>query len=146
MDPHGGAVIDGVSLTCPLPAHVGIVGDGGPAAGAFARIIGHRSGDYAGEVLVGERNLADLPKGVGRTPYRLCRASSRSCFRARIRDNLVYGLRHDPLGDPDEDPSETMRRIAEAQRTGNPVESDQGALDRLRDCRAPPTRTSSTAS
>jgi putative ABC transport system ATP-binding protein len=64
MDPHGGAVIDGVSLTCPLPAHVGIVGDGGPAAGAFARILGHRSADYAGEVLVGERNLADLPKGA----------------------------------------------------------------------------------
>ncbi|MFL5152939.1 MAG: ABC transporter transmembrane domain-containing protein [Microvirga sp.] len=122
MDPHGGAVIDGVSLTCPLPAHVGIVGDGGPAAGAFARIIGHRSGDYAGEVLVGERNLADLPKGAAGRHIAYAGVEP-ILFPGTIRDNLVYGLRHDPLGDPDEDPSETMRRIAEAKRTGNPVEA-----------------------
>src|SRR5215204_282983 len=122
MDPHGGAVIDGVSLTCPLPAHVGIVGDGGPAAGAFARIIGHRSGDYAGEVLVGERNLADLPKGAAGRHIAYAGVEP-ILFPGTIRDNLVYGLRHDPLGDPDEDPSDTMRRIAEAKRTGNPVEA-----------------------
>src|SRR5215203_7298115 len=122
MDPHGGAVIDGVSLTCPLPAHVGIVGDGGPAAGAFARIIGHRSADYAGEVLVGERNLADLPKGAAGRHIAYAGVEP-ILFPGTIRDNLVYGLRHDPLGDPDEDPSDTMRRIAEAKRTGNPVEA-----------------------
>src|SRR5215203_898605 len=122
MDPHGGAVIDGVSLTCPLPAHVGIVGDGGPAAGAFARIIGHRSADYGGEVLVGERNLADLPKGAAGRHIAYAGVEP-ILFPGTIRDNLVYGLRHDPLGDPDEDPSDTMRRIAEAKRTGNPVEA-----------------------
>jgi putative ABC transport system ATP-binding protein len=120
-DPHGGEIIDRVSLACPLPAHVGIVGDGGPAAGAFARILGRRSVEYAGEVRIGERNLADLPKGtVGR--HIAYAGVEPILFPGSIRDNLVYGLRHHPIGDPDEDSREMARRIAEARRTGNPVE------------------------
>ncbi|HEX8664506.1 MAG TPA: ABC transporter ATP-binding protein [Beijerinckiaceae bacterium] len=120
-DPHHGEIVDGASLECPLPAHVGIVGDGGPAAGAFARILGRRSVDYAGEVRIGERNLADLPKGaVGR--HIAYAGVEPILFPGSIRDNLVYGLRHAPVGEPDEDSRETARRIAEAKRTGNPVE------------------------
>jgi putative ABC transport system ATP-binding protein len=121
-DPHGGEIIDGASLTCPLPGHVGIVGDGGPAAGAFARILGRRGVEYAGEVRIGERNLADLSKGtVGR--HIAYAGVEPILFPGSIRDNLVYGLRHHPIGEPDEDSGEMARRIAEAKRTGNPVET-----------------------
>jgi putative ABC transport system ATP-binding protein len=47
-------------------------------------------------------------------------------FPGSIRDNLVYGLRHHPLADPadpEEDAREAARRIAEARRTGNPLEN-----------------------
>ncbi|HEX8167671.1 MAG TPA: ABC transporter ATP-binding protein [Beijerinckiaceae bacterium] len=143
-DPHGGEIIDGASLTCPLPVHAGIVGDGGPAAGAFARILGRRSVEYAGEVRIGERNLADLPRGtVGR--HIAYAGVEPILFPGSIRDNLVYGLRHHPIGDPEEDARERARRIAEAKRTGNPVEtvtapwidcslagaSDEDDLDRI---------------
>jgi putative ABC transport system ATP-binding protein len=144
IDPHGGPIIDGATLTCRLPAKVGILGDGGPAAGAFARILGRRTADYAGEVKIGERNLADLPKGtVGR--HIAFAGVEPILFPGTIRDNLVYGLRHHPLGEPAEDPREMARRIAEARRTGNPVETvkalwidcelagakDEDELDRL---------------
>src|SRR3954470_4701368 len=119
MDPHGGAVIDGVSLTCPLPAHVGIVGDGGPAAGVFARILARRTAEFAGEIRIQDRNWLDIPKRVvGR---RIVYAGvDPILFPGTIRDNLVYGLRQRPPTPSEEDDPEAARRIAEAKRTGNP--------------------------
>ncbi|HKH35482.1 MAG TPA: ABC transporter ATP-binding protein [Beijerinckiaceae bacterium] len=122
MDPHGGAIIDGASFTCPLPQRVGIVADAGPAAGVFARIVGCRTQDFAGEVKIGEHNLAELPRGtIGR--HLAYAGVEPILFPGTIRDNLVYGMRHRPLGEPGEDAAEMARRIAEAKRTGNPLES-----------------------
>jgi putative ABC transport system ATP-binding protein len=44
-------------------------------------------------------------------------------FPGSIRDNLVYGLRHRPVNSAEEAKEEAARRLMEAQRTGNPVES-----------------------
>jgi putative ABC transport system ATP-binding protein len=44
-------------------------------------------------------------------------------FPGSIRDNLVYGLRHRPLDEAKEADLDMARRLAEAKRTGNPVES-----------------------
>ena len=63
------------------------------------------------------------------------RASSRSCFRAPFATTSSTGSAHARSATPARIRASTMRRIAEAKRTGNPVESDQGALDRLRACR-----------
>jgi putative ABC transport system ATP-binding protein len=122
VDPHGGAIIDGASFTCALPDRIGIVADAGPAAGVFARIVGCRTLEFSGEVRIGERSLADLPRGtIGR--HLAYAGVEPILFPGTIRDNLVYGLRHRPLGDAEEDAAETARRIAEAKRTGNPLES-----------------------
>ena len=105
-----------------------------------------------------------LPRqsSAGASPMR---ASSRSCFRARIRDNLVYGLRHRPA-------RTTPRRTSARRRAGSPRRSAPATrsrastrpLDRLRRSSAPrdedeldrilidllrpgrPARTTSTAS
>jgi putative ABC transport system ATP-binding protein len=121
-DPHGGAIVDHATLTWALPSRVALIGDGTPAAGAFARILARRANDYSGSVKIGEHELSRLPKAVvGR---RVAYAGVEAIlFPGSIRDNLVYGLRHRPLADPEEDERETARRIAEARRTGNPVES-----------------------
>jgi putative ABC transport system ATP-binding protein len=122
MDPHGDAVLDNVTLACPLPSRVALVSDGSPAASAFARILARRTNDYSGSVKIGEHELSRLPKPVvgRRMAYAGVEAT---LFPGSIRDNLVYGLRHRPLAEPGEDEREAARRIAEAQRTGNPVES-----------------------
>src|SRR5829696_3566103 len=93
IDPHGGAIIDGASFTCPLPQKVGIVADAGPAAGVLARIVGCRSQDFAGEVKIGEHNLVELPRGtIGR--HLAYAGVEPILFPGTIRDNLVYGMRH----------------------------------------------------
>jgi putative ABC transport system ATP-binding protein len=121
-DPHGGMIIDGASLTCPLPARVALLADGSPAAGAFARIMARRTTEFGGQVKIGESNLPDLPKAiVGR--HIAYAGVEPILFPGSIRDNLVYGLRHRPLGDPEEEQQEAARRLLEARRTGNPVES-----------------------
>jgi putative ABC transport system ATP-binding protein len=125
LDPQGAPIIDQTSFACALPARVALVGDGGPAAGVLARILARRRGGYEGVVTIGGRNLADLPRAVvGR---RIAYAGVEPVlFPGTLRDNLVYGLRRRPPHSPDEHGREAMRRLAEARRTGNPVESIEG--------------------
>ena len=125
LDAHGAPVIDAAALTLALPARIALVGDGGPAAGAFARIVARRRAAYEGVVAIGARNLADLPRAVvGR---RIAYAGVEpTLFPGTLRDNLVYGLRRRPPESLDAEGREALRRIAEAQRTGNPIESVAG--------------------
>lgn len=122
MDPHGGAIIDGASFTCPLPVRAALIGDGGPAASAFARILARRTVEYGGSIRLGARDLARLsPATVGR--HMAYAGVEPVLFPGSLRDNLVYSLRHRPLGDPVGEELEEARRRVEAVRTGNPVES-----------------------
>jgi putative ABC transport system ATP-binding protein len=122
MDQHGTPIIDGASFECPLPARVGILGEGGQAGSVFARILAGRSSEYAGEVKLGDRKLAELSRGtLGR---RIAYAGvDPILFPGTLRDNIVYGLRYRPVTQGEQDDRERARRIAEARRTGNPVET-----------------------
>src|SRR5262245_44952468 len=84
--------------------------------------MGCRPTDFGGRVMIGNRDLTQLSKfTAGR---RIAYAGvDPILFPGTIRENLVYGLRHRPLGDADEDEAQKMRRIAEAMRTGNPFVS-----------------------
>jgi putative ABC transport system ATP-binding protein len=130
LDAHGGSIIAGVSLRHDLPSRIALVGDGGPAASAFARVVTLRTRDFAGTIAIGERKLADLPRAVvGR---KIAYAGVEPIlFPGTIRDNLVYGLRHQPLGAADGDDPDKSRRLAEAKRTGNPIDN---IADRWIDC------------
>lgn len=130
LDTYGAPVLDHASLTCDLPVKLGLAADGSSAAGLLARIVARRTVEFSGTVTIGGRNLLEIPKAtVGR---RIAYAGVDAVlFPGTIRDNLVYGLRQAPIEAADEDPSEAARRIAEAKRTGNPVES---VNDRWIDC------------
>ncbi|HVL74034.1 MAG TPA: ABC transporter transmembrane domain-containing protein [Beijerinckiaceae bacterium] len=124
-DAAGSAVIDGLTLTLPLPSRVAIVSDGGPGATTLARILAGRVQHYAGTVSLGGVELRTLPRAyVGRhVGYA---GGDPVLFPGTLRDNLIYGLRHRPLSSPEEGPRELARRIAEARRTGNPFDSIRG--------------------
>ena len=130
-DPHGGVDLDGVSLDLPV---AGASRRSSPTARGGERLRAHRrraarSTTPARCESAGTISPACPRRSAGRrSPMR---ASSRSCSRARIRDNLVYGLRHRPLGEPRGGRARAARRLAEAKRTGNPVESIHDRLDRL---------------
>jgi putative ABC transport system ATP-binding protein len=121
-DPHGGFFIEGTALTCALPARVALISDGTPSASIFARVVAGRTNGYAGCVKIGEHDLSALPKPViGR---RISYAGTEAIlFPGSIRDNLIYGLRHRPLDGAEEAKRDAARRLAEAKRTGNPLES-----------------------
>ncbi|MBM6582580.1 ABC transporter ATP-binding protein/permease [Microvirga sp. BT689] len=120
--PHGDMIIEGGAFEVELPASVALISNGGAAAGILARILARRSLEFSGRIRIGERDLAQIPISVvGR---RIAYAGvDPILFPGSIRDNLVYGLRSRPLGKLKEDKPEMDRRIAEALRTGNPIES-----------------------
>lgn len=122
LDGHGGPIFDGLSLTCSLPARVALVADGSHAPSVLARILARRTAEYAGRVAYGERDLARISTmTVGR---RFAYAGVEPIlFPGSLRDNLLYGLRYRPVGEVEEDEAQKARRLAEALRTGNPVES-----------------------
>ncbi|HEY8565017.1 MAG TPA: ABC transporter transmembrane domain-containing protein [Beijerinckiaceae bacterium] len=124
-DPHGGTLVEGAAIELPLPARVGLLSEGAPTAGLFARVLAGRSRDYGGTVAFGERHLADLPPGL--IGQRFAYAGVEPVlFPGSLRDNLVYGLRRRPPDLTPEQRKAEARRIMEAMRTGNPVESVEG--------------------
>jgi putative ABC transport system ATP-binding protein len=119
---HGDLIIDNASFALELPTKVALISNGGPAASMLSRVLARRIPNFGGQIHIGEQDLSQLPVSV--TGHRLAYAGvDPILFPGSIRDNLVYGLRFKPLGKTEEDKRETVRRIAEAARTGNPFES-----------------------
>lgn len=121
-DGHGDAIIKDADFSLQLPAHLALVSDGTAAASALARILGRRAVEHQGRVDIGGLELSALTPAltgrhlgyVGLDPI---------LFPGTLRDNLAYGLRARPVASAGEDPRLAARRIAEAARTGNPIES-----------------------
>ncbi|WP_244276548.1 ABC transporter ATP-binding protein/permease, partial [Methylobacterium indicum] len=118
QEPHG-PVLSNVSLSLPLPAIVAIVSDGGPAASTFARVLARRVVPTSGRVTLEGHDLADWA-GAALTRRIAFAGVDPILFPGSLRDNIVYGLNRRPPASGTH--SADAKLLAEAHRTGNPVE------------------------
>jgi ABC-type sugar transport system ATPase subunit len=69
-----------------------IIGPGGSGKDELALALARLASAASGRIRIGGRDLAELPEAVSGRRSRLYRAR-RHLFAARVRDNLLYGLR-----------------------------------------------------
>ena len=119
-DDHGNPVIDGASFRFPLDRRVAVVGSGG-GRDELALIVARLLDPDRGSLSYGGLDAARLPEAV--TGRRISYVGpSAFIFAGAISDNLLFGLRHRPLSEPEYDGEAGRRRqryVAEALRSGN---------------------------
>ena len=106
-------VIEGVSLKLPIEQSTAIVGAGGSGKEVLPQLVAGLIAPSGGSLTLGGRDIGKLPEAVlGR---RLGYADADSyLFPSSVRENLLYGVKHRPLRDPDYD--EEAKRAWEAER------------------------------
>ena len=118
---EGTKVVSGASLNVALPAHVAIVGAGGSGKDEFARLLARQLVPSSGRIDIGGRNLVELPESV--TGRRIGYVGQEAYIASgTVRDGLLYGLKHRPLGEATYDDVTRNTRhlqLEEAARAGN---------------------------
>jgi putative ABC transport system ATP-binding protein len=118
-DPQGGAPIEVGDAEIRLPGRLALV-PAGPVAQEFARVLAGLQLPPGGTIRIGDHDLSTLPRRDH--AHRIAYAGIQPVlFPGTLRDNVLYGLRVQPLRTHILDLSKT--RINEAVKTGNPCDS-----------------------
>jgi len=122
-DDSGAKLIDHVSVEIKPNETVAVVGPNSSGAEAFAEALGRVVWPNSGRITIDGKDLLELPESV--SGRRISYASSDLYFfQGTLRDNLLYGLKHAPLKDPEYDEQtaqEAKWHAAEAIKAGNPT-------------------------
>jgi putative ABC transport system ATP-binding protein len=120
VDDTGTRVVDHVSFEAGLDQHVAIVGRPGSGASELAQILGRVMYPSTGSVELGGVDVTRAPEAfTGRAIGYV--AAHAYLFPARVRDNILYGLKNRPIRPGDaaaSDAAEKAFQLREAQRTG----------------------------
>ncbi|NBP73695.1 MAG: ABC transporter ATP-binding protein, partial [Alphaproteobacteria bacterium] len=120
-DDSGAVHVDGASFTFDAADHVALVGGGGSGKEETTQLLAGLLAPTSGNLQIGSRKIADLPEAV--TGRRLAYVGSTAyLFSTTVRDNLLYGVQHQPLRDAEY--NEDTRReydhyLSEAKASGN---------------------------
>lgn len=123
IEDEGGAVLlENVSITVETGQSTAVVGDAYSGANVLAEALGGVVKPARGKIMAGKENIAQLPESV--TGRRITYISADTYFFSdSLEENLLYGLKHSPLGDVAYSDKEALHRRwerDEADRTGNP--------------------------
>ena len=122
-DEQGTRLVENVSFTAGLDAHVAIVGRPGAGASELAQLLARLVQPTSGSIEMGGVDITRAPEALtGRAIGYV--GSPAYLFPARVRDNVLYGLKHRPVRDrvyESERAAEREFQLREAQRTGNSV-------------------------
>ncbi len=118
-------VVDGVTFTVEPGTHVALIGPSGADRSVLSQMVARLLSPTSGSIRMGDQNAAGLPEAV--TGRRIAYVGQGAyVFSGTVRDNLYYGLKHQPLGAPDYDEEGERKRawhVVEAREAGN-TESD----------------------
>jgi putative ABC transport system ATP-binding protein len=132
-DDSGAKLIDHVSAEIKPNETVAVVGPNSSGAEAFAEALGRVVWPDSGRITIDGKDLLELPESV--TGRRISYASSDLYFfQGTLRDNLLYGLKHAPLIQPDYDEQTALEakwHAIEAVKAGNPTLDPNSGLGRL---------------
>lgn len=99
--------------------HTAILSKDGTAGDELTQLLARLLSPTSGSLHVGEADLHGLPESVTGRRIGYCSATSR-LFNACIRDNLYYGLKHQPLAQPEQADDGARRQVVkEAVAAGN---------------------------
>ena len=121
IDDANSRLLDGVNFTAKVDEHVAVVGDSASGKEHIGQILAGLLRPSGGGVSVNGSTLASLPEAV--TGRRFAYVGPDAyLFPQSVRDNLLYGLKHQPLrpNGAAEMNGESSKLIAEARRAGNP--------------------------
>ena len=121
LDETDNRLVDAISFTVKVEDHVAIVGNGASGKEYLGMILAGLVPPSSGTAKIGGRDLSTLPQAV--TGRRLSYVGQDSyLFPISVRENLIYGLKHRPLGEVPREGEAAARHaswIAEAARAGN---------------------------
>lgn len=120
-DDTGTVFLEGVSLGIPADAPVAVVGAPGSGREELALVLARLTSPTSGALVISGERSDRLHEGV--TGRRLAFVGPHAfLFNATVRDNLLYGLKHEPGPDARPDP----RWVAEAAVAGNSTDDVNG--------------------
>lgn len=112
--------VDGANFHLDLSGHTGTFGSTGSGKDEIARLIARLIPPSDGRLVINEKNLAGYPEAVlgRRTAYV---GPDAHIFSGTVFENVVYGLKHRPMAEPEYDEESLKLRaheIKEAQASG----------------------------
>ncbi len=121
-DEHGTRIVEDVSFEAGLDQHLAIIGKPGAGTSELAQLLARLLPPTAGSIELGGVDITRAPEAVtGRVLGYV--GSPAYLFPARVRDNVLYALKHKPIrsrGIPQgEATAEREFQLREARRTGN---------------------------
>src|SRR5688500_6855337 len=118
-DEQGTRLVENVSFTAGLDEHVAIVGRPGAGASELAQMLARLVQPTSGSIEMGGVDITRAPEALtGRAIGYV--GSPAYLFPARVRDNILYGLKHRPIRPSEQTLSEEKAfQLREAARTGN---------------------------
>jgi putative ABC transport system ATP-binding protein len=98
VDESGEKVVDAVTFEVGLESHVAVVGQPGAGGSELAQLLARLVPPSAGTVEMGGVDITRAPEAVtGRAISYV--GSSAYLFPSSVRENLLYGLKHRPVGE-----------------------------------------------
>ena len=120
-DEQGTRLVENVSFTAGLDEHVAIVGRPGAGASELAQMLARLVQPTSGSIEMAGVDITRAPEALtGRAIGYV--GSPAYLFPARVRDNVLYGLKHRPVHEKiyeNERAAEREFQLREAARTGN---------------------------